>query len=461
MSFMRGIFNKVLDVPAHERIKILMLAACYFCILATYNVIRELRDALFVNIVGCEYIQYAQIFSIVFLIPTLFVYAYLVDRLKKHQLLYVYTTIYAIGGLIIAYYVGHPTIGILNTQAQASRWFGWLMFLFVESYPAFVMSLFLSYVNSVTPQTTMKQSYSVIVAGSKLGGIIMSLFAWWFLGSVSWSEVSKIQTLFIIASGCIVLIPLLIRILIKKVPDAYLHGYEASYQHDQKVEKEEQKEPQRWYSGLLKSFSGLTYILKYPYALGIFGIVLFWEILNIMLGFQRLKACYALHKSISGLSGTLFMQTFWIHLLGFFIALIGTRVFLEYLGERRSLIMVPAITGILIVFYFLSSTVTGLILCFILIRSFNFSLGISVREALYIPTTKVMRFKTKSWIDTFGAKCARGTGSVCSLVAECTPTHLSQIYLSICLGIIGVWVIIAHFMGKRFENVIKDNQVIG
>ena len=154
------------------------------------------------------------------------------------------------------------------------------------------------------------------------------------------------------------------------------------------------------------------------------------------------------------------MQTFWIHLAGFFIALIGTRIFLEYLGERRSLIMVRVITGILIVFYFLSSSVTGLVLCFILLRAFNFSLGISVREALYIPTTKVMRFKTKSWIDTFGAKCARGTGSVCSILAECT-THLSQIYLSLCLSIIGVWVLTAHFMGKKFEKVIKDNEVIG
>ena len=354
MKFITNFLNRFLNVPHYERIKIILLAISFFCILGCYSVFRELRDTLFVHIVGCDYIQYAQLAAMVLLIPYLLVFSYLVDRLKKHQLLFFYSIAYGIGGLVIAYCVGHPTIGIANTQIGSHRLFGWMLYFFVEGYYPFVMSLFLSYVNSVTPPSTVPQSYSFIVAGSKLGGMGISLFAWWFLGYSRFSAGVTLQILLIIASGLVLLVPFVIGFLMKKVPEKHMHGYEASYIADQKEDLKDKEEKKSWYESIL---SGLIFIFKNPYALGIFGLVLYWDVINVVIGFQRLKTCISLYKPILQLGSVLFLQNFWVHCAGFFIALIGARILLAYIGERYTLVAVPLVTGVLLAGYFLGGII--------------------------------------------------------------------------------------------------------
>ena len=130
MSIVRRIFDKVLGTTGYDRIKIIYLSLAYFAVIGGYTVLRELRDVVFVNIVGREYIQVAQLMAMIILIPLVLLDSFFIDRLKRHQLLYVYSTFYVIGTLLIVYFVGHSTIGIANTDVSAYRFFGWLIYFF-------------------------------------------------------------------------------------------------------------------------------------------------------------------------------------------------------------------------------------------------------------------------------------------------------------------------------------------
>lgn len=436
-----------------EWIRVFLLTAAFFCVVAAYTVLREMRDVLFVSIVGCEYVQYVQILSMLLLIPALLVYAFLVDYFKKHQLLYIYSLLYAVGCLVILLCVGHPVMGLGNSQKSIMRLFGWWQYLFIEGYAPFVIGLFLAFVNSITPPQDTAKSYSTIIAGSKLGGMVVALFAWWFLKSSVSAGTYPVCMLFLLAAFMLLLVPVLIKILMSIVPESYMHGYEASY----KLEEADQKAKMPWYESIV---SGLTLMMRVPYAFGICALVFFWEVVSVVLNYNRLSLCVSWSQSVTGLSSMLFLQMFWIHVAGFFIALIGTRSLLSYCGERWSLVLVPVFTSILIVGYFVSSVPEVMVVCYVLVRAINYSLAISVREVLYIPTTKEVRFKTKSWVDAFGAKFARGTGSCYSLVMDLAHKP-NENCLVFCLSILCVWMITAYQLGRRFEKVIKDNEVIG
>jgi AAA family ATP:ADP antiporter len=81
---------------------------------------------------------------------------------------------------------------------------------------------------------------------------------------------------------------------------------------------------------------------------------------------------------------------------------------------------------------------------------------------LYIPTVKEIKFKSKSWIDAFGSKFAKTTGSTFNLFVEFVGDgFIFTAYSFFFAGIIGIWVTAAYLLGKRFEKAVENNEVIG
>ncbi len=465
-SQLTSIFKFFIDVERHERLKVFLLTAAFFCVIGGYSVAKELKDSLFLSIVGKDYQPMAKILAMVVLIPAILFYSKLVDVLRRYQLLYFYTIFYAIAGLFCAYFIAHPTIGLANTETSPYRLFGWLIYFFIEGYSPFVVSVFWAFTNSITNPMSAKNNYTIMVAGSKLGGMLMTILAVVLLrcktsaGECVFSDIRGHQILFILSSLLILLAPVIIYFLMTRVPGKYLHGYEAVY----KVEKERPEEKQSaGFLGTLKSmFSGLLMFVKYPYVMGMFGMIFFWEIVNVVLGYIRLGVGKEATHSISEFSAYLLQQSFFIHCTGFFIVLFGTRALINFLGERRSLILVPVITGVLLIYYLTAQSAAAVALVYVLLRSVNYAFAYPLRESLYIPTTKEMKFKSKSWIDAFGQKIAKGCGAYYNvLIAGFADSALLGIHGIFFTLVIGFWILTAHLLGKRFEHAIKNNEVIG
>lgn len=438
----------------YERLKFFLLCAAFFLVIGSYTLIKELRDSIFVAVVGREYVPLARILETIILIPAIFFYSFLVDRLRRYQLLYVYAFFYGIIGFICASVLGDQVIGLQNTDTSAHRYFGWFFYFFVEGFAPFVVSLFWAFANSVNSPETAKNNYAWMVSGSKIGGMISASFAWWLLGwqlkdgSRMFSDVVNHQILLCFFSCMVMLIPIVIYFLIKKVPGKYLHGYEAVYQFEKEHEKKDEEGV-----GML---AGLSMLVKQPYVFGIFGMLFFYEMINTILGYHRLGVIESASTSVSDFSFRLFEQAFVLHLIGFFISLIGTRTLLRLVGEEVCLLMIPLVTGGLLWYFILSSN----IIVYVLVKSFNYAFAQPVRESLYIPTVKEIKFKSKSWIDAFGAKLARGSGSGINMV---TTFMGSAAVLSGGLfgSIIILWTLTAFLLGRRYTKAIANNEVIG
>jgi AAA family ATP:ADP antiporter len=454
------ILKSLFSIEPHERLKFLLLTITFFFIVGAYTIIRELKDSIFVAVVGRTYIPTAKLLAMIVLVPAILLYSFLVDRIRRYQLLYVYTIFYGIFQLIFAVLLAHSTIGLANTDPSPYRIFGWLFYFFVEGFVPFVVSVFWAFANSVTDPDEAKKNYGLMVSGSKLGGMLSAALAWTILSNANpfsqyvSSDIARHQLLLGISALMLLAVPMVIKYLMQNVSGKYMHGYEAAYQLEkQRVKVGEAK------TGLL---SGLYMFIKYPYLLGIFCMVFFYEIIGTVLSYLKVGIAQSNSASVSEVSSYLFQIIFYTHLLGFIISLLGTKTLLSKLGERLCLILIPVATGVLIFYFLFNPTPFGVLSVFVVMKAINYGFSYPVRESLYIPTVKEIKFKSKSWIDAFGTKFAKTTGSAINGVVDYLgPLFMFMVYSGFFAVIIGVWVVAAYLLGKRFEKAVSKNEVIG
>ncbi len=448
-------------IEYYERRKFIILGMVFFMLIGAYTIVQAIKDSIFGHIVGRYWINYARFGSMCILMPAIIFYSKLVDKLRRYYLLCFYSAFYALFSLVFAYFLSDPTIGIANGQADPSRWFGWLFYFFVEGFSPFVVSVFWAFVNSVSSPTSAKRRYGTLTACSKTGGMLSALLCWLLLiwkdaqGNYLFSDTVNHQILLFLTALFLSGIPFLILYLMHAVPGRFLHGYEAAYQAE-KAKKMTGKSQ----TGV---FAGIKMLLKYPYVMGIFGMVFFHELFSTILSYLRLRVAQENSESISGVSAILFQIVFMTHLTGFFISAFGTRVLLNKLGERVCLLLIPiSMSLVMCMFMFYTASPFAIVLAFVLLKAINYAFSWPVRESLYIPTVKEIKFKSKSWIDAFGAKFGKSAGASFNLFSEWAGPGLFVMTHSIFFFmVIFCWLITAWALGKRFDYAVKHNEVIG
>lgn len=460
-SRLKAIINSLLNIEKHERLKVALLTLAFFLIIGAYTVAKELKDSIFISIVGKEYVPWAKWLTMLALVPPILIYSKLVDKMRRYQLLCFFSAFFGFIGLFFALLIGHQVIGLPNTNSSPYRIFGWLFYFFVEGYSPFLVSVFWAFANSITNPEEAKKNYGLMVAGSKVGGMLTAGLAWALFSMEMSSSPDRLsrdvvnhQIVLGLTSLMLIIVPFIIWSLMKKVPGKYLHGYEAAYQ----VEKQKSKLGKAE-TGI---FSGLFMLLKYPYVLGIFAMGFFYEIVYTVLSYLRLGVAQSNAVTISGVSVFLLQIAFIAHFVGLIISLFGTRELLRRLGERVCLLLIPLLSGLVLFYFMFNATPYALVVAFVALRAINYAFSWPVKESLYIPTVKEIKFKSKSWIDAFGSKFAKTSGSAFNiLTARVGQTMLLPIHSFFFALVIGVWFFAAYLLGKRFEWAVAHDEVIG
>jgi ATP:ADP antiporter, AAA family len=459
------------QVAYFERLKTVLISVAFAFIIGAYTVILELKNSVFVHTVGLKSIPTARILSMFVLIPFIFIYSRLVDQLRRYYLVSFYCVFYGLMGLVFAYYFADPLIGIPNTDASPYRLFGWIFYFFVESYPPFVVSVFWAFVNSVSSPESAKKNYASIVAASKLGGMAAAgTAAWWLSRACAISAVShdtyNHQLLLSFSSLTLLCVPFIVFLIMKHVPGKFLHGYEAVYKFEKKKEQQEHIGRRTPWQAIVHVWSsmtsGLTIFTKQPYVLGIFGMVFLYEVVYVVFSFLRIAESQRGASSLSAVTNSLFDQILIVHAIGFLLAIGATKPLLRRLGERYCLLLIPLMSSVFLIYLLVSYSPAAVSVGFIALRAINYAFSQPIRESLYIPTTKDLKFKSKSWIDAFGSKFAKSTGSTFNIVASSAgAVWFMSLYATFFACILSFWFITAYWLGKRFERAVAHNEVIG
>lgn len=447
-------------IKGEFKAKVLLLSTTFLLMSSCLVIWRPLKIAIFSKMVGPTFIPSAKIYSLFILIPLILLYSKLVDWLKKHQLLYCFAIAHGIGGLIFAYLLADPVYGIANTQATPDRWLGWIFYCFMESFDAFFSTSFWSFADSVNNPSDAKYYYGFYVIGSKIGGITAAGLLYCLLSnSSSFTEALMLPSALAVGSALLFAAAVSIYYLIKIVPEGKMHGYEQAYQLDKHKESSDKKS---LLENMKAPFEGLRLMLKFPYVLGIFSMVVFYEVIIVMVDYYVALQAHDAHPTVSGMTGFYAQYYFFMNLIGLGIAFLGTTPMLRIFGIRYSLFVFPLLCLMILTVPFLFPIPWILTATLIGLRALNYALNHPTREALYIPTTNAIKFKAKTWTDAFGSRIAKSTGSVINLslgVLDKSVALMSSISLSI--GLTTLWIVVTYFLGRTLQNALDKKLVIG
>lgn len=424
------------DLDRNEMKKFGILGMMFFFLIGAYWLLRTQKNAVFNAIVGLEFQPKAKMLSLLIVVPTLLIYAKLVDLLDKNKLFIGLSSMYALGFASIAFLLKHPVIGLPNPVASPDRLFGWFTYIFIESFGSVMVGLFWAFVTSSTKTESAKKGYALIIAGSQVGSILGSYMSWK-------SELFGNAFLFNVGALSVCAIVPMILLYLWIIPAEYRTG------SGEKTKKAR--------TGI---FEGIKILLTRPYVLGIFGLATLYEVVGTILDYQMIMLARAQHPTTEAFAAWNGMYGMMTNGLALVFAMVGTSFLMRRFGLRFCLTLFPIATAVVVSAVYINPVLWVVMTAMITIKGLSYALNNPSKEMMYIPTTKDVKFKAKSWIDMFGGRSSKAAGaSVTNMFAHSIPDLLMYGTL-ISFGIIGVWFVVATFVGSTFKRLTDNDEVI-
>lgn len=453
------------DLEANEIKKFTLLSGALLLIIGAYWMMRLLKDTLFLKIAfpttlgwsataAREFWPWAKTGSVVFVVIMVLIYSKLVDLFEKHKLFYIYCTFY---GIIFSIATGLLFIRQIYGDVALGKWplaaLGWGFYLAIESFGSIVVALFWSFVASVTTSESAKRGYPLIIAGAQLGSITGAAI------TIPAEYLGAVWPYFLIGAIAIFSIILVFRNFMRVIPEEELVG------NVQAAATEKKKE------GFIQGFvSGLVLLVTRPYLLGVMIVSTFYEVVITIVDFQMKSQASVAYTGELGFQK--FMGYFGVMAngLALIMALLGTRYLIKRFGLRFCLLVFPVLLGSSLVglylFYRFGGATNPIVLLWatasvVLIgKALSYALNNPSKEMMYIPTSKSAKFKAKGWIDSFGGRSAKAAGAqIARPFAHNLPALMAHGTI-IGLGIVGVWVVAAFFVGSKFKKLVDEDKIV-
>jgi ATP:ADP antiporter, AAA family len=441
-------------VRAGESGTALLLALNVFLLLAAYYFLKPVREGLILTGGGAEVKSYAAAGQAILLLVLVPAYGALADRLPRRLLLNVVTGFFV--ACLAAFYL----------LAQAGVAIGVVFFLWVGIFNLMVVAQFWSFANDLYTREQGERLFPIVAFGASLGAVVGSAAAGALIPLVGVHQLLLLAAALLIVGAvlgglvdrrerarCEAGIPL--RFTTQEIPAAtgeYLieEGAGAS-----KV------------TVSLTGTSGRnpgTFRLVFgdPYLLGIALLILVLNWVNTtgeyILGrtVQTQAAAAVAAGTAGGLSTEAYISSFYsqfffaVNLVGLLLQLFVVSRVLKHFGVRAAVLVLPVIA-------LFGYVVLAFLPVLAIVRwvktaenATDYSLQNTVRNVLFLPTSRDQKYKAKQVIDSFFVR----SGDVLSALLVYTGTTAFQMkaagFARVNLILALIWIGLAIFVGRGY-----------
>ena len=447
------------DIKREDVTKFGLFAIALALILGAYWELRLLKDMFFYQRLGfptalgwdadygrslIPYLKSASPFVVAMMVV---VYTKLLDMFDKHKLFYIFCSFYAILfgltslAVFTSQHFGPEVIGKYPLAAL-----GVLVYLTTESFGSLVVALFWSFAISSHKSDEAKYAFPFMIAVAQIctiGGsaLLIAGFDLWIY--------------YALCTASIIMVMFAIHKIITIIPADRLVS--------DKVEKKHKPD----------MLAGLRLLVTQPYLLGVFIVSTFYEIVKAIVDFQmKTQAAFIMSPSeflaFQGWFG------FWTNVVAFLMALLGTSYIMKKYGLRVCVLLYPVAFGIalsaLYLYYQTNPSPANLLWAtfavMIFVTAISYAVNNPTKEMMYIPTSNDAKFKVKGITDTVGSRGGKAVGSVITGTLNVSGNmtlclaNLMVFGNLIGLGIIGVWLVAAMYVGTKNAQLIRDNQIV-
>lgn len=412
--------------------------------------LRTIKDPIMSSIDGVEYIPQAKIASLFAVFGLVIVYNKLLDSYPKHHVFYMMGLTYGVLFFIIACLLLHPTIGLPNSRADPSRLLGWVSYVGIESFGSMVVQCYWALVNSSVNVDFAKKNFGYIVAGAQIGSVLGPSVA-------TQADTIGVPGLYLLAS--------LIMFCMVAAMKFYMDRFGQVNLQDEEVSKKAVDKKDK--GGIMEGFY-LFY--DHNYVKGIFAVSSLYMIQVTVIDYMlkvlaktRYDEMYPNDPQSSLKGFATFMGYFGICTNGisFLMSMFGTGSAIKAFGLSACLISFPLFMLICTALIFVYPDIWMVFMVMMFIKAMSYALNNPTKEILYQVTSSAVKFKCKSWIDTFGQRGSKAAGSI---ITNAFADSLVQLInygtlVGVVIGGFTLW--IADYMGKEFDNLHKNGEKVG
>jgi AAA family ATP:ADP antiporter len=418
------------DIKSGEGHTVLILFLNAFLMMGLYYMLKPIREGLIISGFGAvikSYSAAAQAVLFAFVVP---LYGAFAARVNRVWLLSGMTLFFISNLILFAMALGAG----LNIGVVYYIWLGIFNFM--------IPSQFWAFANDVYTQEQGKRLFPIIGIGASSGALAG---AWVTAGVLT--EMTNVAMM-ILAGALLGLFILLI---------VWIHRREGSKpgapadQAGQKLSKE----------------GGFQLVMRSRYLLLVAFHVLILNLVNTVGGFildllfeqagdEAVAAGTITAAEESAYLRTLYSELFgWVNLLGLLIQSFLVSRLIKYLGVRGSLFIGPIISLVTYgttAFKPVLRVVRGVK---ILENANDYSTNNTVRQALFLPTSRDVKYKAKAAIDTFFAR----TGDALQAVAVFAGTRLAfaiPAFAIVNVVFIGIWLLVCGGIAREHKKLTDE-----
>lgn len=147
--------------------------------------------------------------------------------------------------------------------------------------------------------------------------------------------------------------------------------------------------------------------------------------------------------------------------ISFLFSLFGTGMVIKKFGLTNTLIAFPVLLLICTVLVWIWPDIWMVFTVMMIMKGMSYALNNPTKEILYQMTSTNIKFKCKSWIDTFGQRSAKATGSLVTNAFASSVADLTNYgsMVGVLSGAFLIWV--SMYMGKKFEELHDSGEKVG
>ncbi len=432
------------EVKPGEAGTALLLTLNIFLVLASYYIAKVVREGLILSEFGAIVKSYSSAFQTVLIgavvIP---VYSWLAARLDRKKLIN-YVTLFFVLCFVLFYFMAVAKLTLL----------GVIYFVWVGIFSLVVISLFWAFANDLYSTEKGERLFVIVAFGASAGAVAGSYIA----GKIV-TAIGNAQMLLLAAA--ILVIAMLISNLVDR------RESRAAARRTSAARSAEAKES-------ISKGDAFKLIFKRRYLLLIALLVLLLNWVNtngeFILGDVVVTAA---NKATAMLDGTeagikeargIYISEFygdfffWVNLAGFILQLFFVSRIIKYLGVRIAVLILPFLA-------LASYSLIAIAPIFSLIRwaktaenATDYSLNNTVRQMLFLPTTREEKYKAKVAIDSFFQRAGDVLSAVVVfVVADWLMKGVTEVAI-VNLALVVVWLWIAYLVGKKYFEKTAEKQ---
>ncbi len=434
------------DVRGGEGVTVLLMTVNIFLILLAYYIIKPVREALILSVPsGAEIKSYASVGqALILLLIAVPLYSMLANRMPRRRLLNT-VNVFFIANLVLFY------VAILGF-GQGTTTLALLFFLWVGIFNRMVPTQFWSLANDVYTPEEGKRLFVILAFGGSAGAAAGGIITGWLIEPLGLNQMLLVSAAVLVVSTTLT-----------NIVDAR-ERVRAEQRALARAEKPPDKE-EFSKEGAFRLVAGTRYLLLIAFLM----LFLNWVNTNgeFILG-NTVAATYkveaaetlgpganqaAVDEYVGTRIGKFYAGFFTVvNITGLLVQLFLVSRIIKYLGVRVALMILPCIAlgGYTLLAF--APMLTVIRWAKTAENATDYSLQNTVKEALFLPTTREQKYKAKQAIDTFFWRAGDVLSAAVVYVGLNWLSLSTKGFAAFNLALVVVWLLVAFAIGKEYKR---------